>query len=486
MNKPEVIVINCPAWGVDLPPLGVAYVAADLEHRGIPCQVLDMNILLYSSADQQTRELWKMENYHLWSREDNFRFIMKKLSHDVDWWVTHIVRQGIRIFGFSITGANILFSIEMARAIKSKQNNVCIIFGGPSCNFLHDNSRMPFRFLVSVLNGEPLVENGIVDYIVLGEGEGAFFDIVSCYKSGRTVRRAGVVQASFPISYNIQSPCRVGSLDKIPFPAWDKFPLDKYVDQDELPILFSRGCINKCAFCNDWGMRNGTFHFRSAKNIFEEISYMQTKFKRNTFRCHDLLFNGNLHVLSELADLLIKAESGINWTAQGVIRKDMELDFLRKLRMSGLITIVYGIESLSDNVLKTMGKKFTFDDVRLVLERTKRANINIWINLIIGFPTETEEDFLTTRTRIAEIREYIEVVSSLNPCHITASTDLERFPERFGIKFRDGEDHCDHWESLDGSNTYDVRKRRMRDMVELFQGLGIRANFVGLADGDRD
>jgi anaerobic magnesium-protoporphyrin IX monomethyl ester cyclase len=486
VNKPEVIIINCPAWGVDLPPLGVAYVAADLENKGISCDVVDLNILLYSASDQQTRQLWKMENYHMWSREDNFQYIIKNMSNDIDWWATHFVKQGVRMIGFSITGANILFSIAMARAIKSKHKNVCIVFGGPSCNFLHDNARMPFRFLVSVGNGEPLLENGIVDYIVLGEGEGALSDIVVSYKSGSDVHRAGVVKASFPSGQGIRFPGHIDSLDEIPFPAWEKFPLDKYVNQDELPILFSRGCINKCSFCNDWGIRNGVFQCRSARNIFEEISYVQRKFRRNIFRCHDLLFNGNLHVLSELADLIIKADLGINWTAQGVIRKDMDSGFLHKLRMSGLITIVYGVESLSDNVLKAMGKRFTFEDIRLVLERTKKAGINIWINLIIGFPTETEEDFLTTLRRITEIRDYLEVVSSLNPCHITASTNLEKSPEMYGVKFRDGDDRCDRWESLDGRNTFDVRNRRMRETVNLLRKLGIRTNFVGMPDVGSD
>ena len=106
---------------------------------------------------------------------------------------------------------------------------------------------------------------------------------------------------------------------------------------------------------------------------------------------------GAISVLKELADYLINARLNVHWSVQGVVRPDMDLDFLRRLKKSGLDGITYGVESFSENVLKKMKKKYTFEDIKKVLKNTKKADINTYINLIVGFPNETEEDFILTK-----------------------------------------------------------------------------------------
>lgn len=214
------------------------------------------------------------------------------------------------------------------------------------------------------------------------------------------------------------------------------------------------------------------------------MKILHDKFGKKTFRCNDLLFNGNLKVLDELTDIIIKSGLKINWTAQGVARTDMSIELLRKLKLSGMTTIIYGVESLADNVLKKMGKPFTFDDVQIMLKRTKEAGIGTWINLIMGFPGETEEDFQLTKIRLEEVRDYLDTVSSLNPCNITAATEIEISPEKFGIIFPPGKDWCEGWETKDGTNTLEIRIRRAKEVFESLRRLRIQTRFVGIYDGE--
>lgn len=481
---PDALIVVCPMWGTCLPPMGPAYIATYLEKKGVPCEVLDLNATLFHSVDPEHKNLWRMENFHLWAREDAFESVRKVLSREIDQWSQYILGKGFKTVGFSINGANVLFSVAMAKTLKEKRPGICVVFGGPSCNFLHNNNRMPFRFLVSSITGEPLIDKDLVDYVVLGEGEEAFLEIVLAARKGVPMKRPGVIPGSVCDRSLIGPPAFIKDLDGLPFPDWEKLPLEKYDEQNELPVLFTRGCVNRCAFCNDWSMWEGKYRSRSAQNIFEEIKHIRDHYGKKAFRCNDLLFNGNLKMLGELADLLADSATCVYWTGQGVIRTDMKPELLRKLRKAGLTTIIYGVESLADNVLEKMRKPFTFEDIRTVLKRTKEAGINVWINLITGFPGETEEDFKLTQRHLEEIRDYVDVVSSLNPCNITASTELEMFPERFGVVFPEGQERSEGWETADGSNTFAVRKRRAREMYELMKQLRIKANFVGIYDGD--
>lgn len=481
----DVLIMICPMWGTCLPPMGLAYLAAYLEKKGIPCEVLDLNITLYDAARPEQKSLWKMENFHAWTKEDAFGAIRSVFAKEITKWAQHIVAKGFRTVGFSINGANILFSIEIAKELKRKKPDISIVFGGPSCNFLHDDSRMPFRFLASSLSGKALLEEGLVDFIVLGEGEASFYEIVAANRLGLPVNRPGVVAGPVRDRSGIVRPIFFESLDSLPFPAWEKLPLEKYDEKEELPILFNRGCINKCAFCNDWSLWGGRFRSRSARNIFEEIQINQDRFKRKGLRSNDLVFNGNLEILDELADRIIESGLEVHWSAQGVVRADMKVELLQKLKKAGLATIVYGVESLADNVLKKMRKPFTFEEIHRVLKRTKAAGINAWINLIVGFPGETEEDLRTTRERLGNIRDCVDAISSLSPCNITAATELEMFPERFGVAVSEGSTGCESWKTTDGTNTFEIRKRNVQEMFRFLQGVGIPVHFVGIYDDSK-
>lgn len=66
----------------------------------------------------------------------------------------------------------------------------------------------------------------------------------------------------------------------------------------------------------------------------------------------------------------------------------------------------YSIQSFSDNVLKNMWRHYSSNQLQDVLKKTgnlkKKHLISIWADIIVGFPWETEEDFLETLNWIEE------------------------------------------------------------------------------------
>ena len=66
----------------------------------------------------------------------------------------------------------------------------------------------------------------------------------------------------------------------------------------------------------------------------------------------------------------------------------------------------YSIQSFSDAVLESMWRHYSASELKNVLKRTrnlkKKNLISIWADIIVGFPWETEQDFLDTYNWIEE------------------------------------------------------------------------------------
>ena len=90
----------------------------------------------------------------------------------------------------------------------------------------------------------------------------------------------------------------------------------------------------------------------------------------------------------------------------------------------------YSIQSFSDNVLKDMWRHYSAKQLKNVLKKTsnlkKKHFISIWADIIVGFPWETEEDFLET---LNWIEEYW--ITKLHAFPFSDHTQRERIPASF-------------------------------------------------------
>ncbi len=90
----------------------------------------------------------------------------------------------------------------------------------------------------------------------------------------------------------------------------------------------------------------------------------------------------------------------------------------------------YSIQSFSNNVLQNMWRHYSSDELKTVLKKTrnlkKKNLISIWADIIIGFPWETEEDFLETYNWIEEFW-----ITKLHAFPFSDHTQRERIPASF-------------------------------------------------------
>ena len=479
-RKSDILLILCPMWGTDAPSLGISYLYSYLRFKGYSPSVKDLNIEMFHNATEEEKKLWRMENYRLWNDRKLFEKNILSLFNDkIDFYVNEILAEDTKIIGFSVNAGNLLFSIEVAKRIKGRDRNKIIIFGGPHSKWF----KMDIDYLEKYKDVYRGFYPGLVDIFVIGEGELILEEILYHLKDDKKIEDTkGIILYKENKYLCLGEEVFIENLNELPYPDFDWSDLSRYTEK-KIPILMSRGCIRRCKFCNDTFV-SPKYRCRMADNVFREMVLRIEKNKINKFEFFDLIINGNLHELEKLCELVIKNKLHISWTGQAAIRKEMNRDFLLKMKKAGCEAITYGIESFSDKVLELMNKPYTYDDIEKVLRDTARVGIKANINIIVGFPGEGEEEFNETYEGIKRLRKYIYGISSLTPCLITLGSSLQFNLDRYGIIYP-GIDGYFTWYSKDG-NTYGLRKERTKKILSLASELNLPIGIINLYDeGDR-
>jgi len=465
----DILLILCPVWGVDVPPLGVSYLKSYLNQKGHSCDVLDINIDLFLQGSPEERELWKMQNYKFWTDGKLFEEKMLKLFHEqIESYVDEILKRDVKNIGFSINCGNVLFSLELARRIKEKDKEKVLIFGGPDSQYLKNSQ---------IEKGKD-VFLGVIDVLVVGEGEYVLSEVLSRIKNSEDLNGlSGIVTYRGNEHSFSGGGIFIENLDELPFPDFGWANLDHYSGK-KMPILMSRGCVRQCKFCND-KLFFAKYRRRSAENVFQEISKRVIENKSQTFWFMDLMLNADLAELDRLSSMIIKSGLGIHWMGQFGIRKDMTRDFLSKMKKSGCVALIYGVESFADNTLKLMNKPYAFKDIKNNLKDTERAGISAFSNIIVGFPGEGEKEFGETTKGIRECRRYLKGITSLAPCLLTLNSEVQVNFDKYGI-IHEGEMGYLNW--FDGNNNYESRKSKIKQVLTLSSELDLPVMFVNLHD----
>lgn len=453
----DILLIICPAWDYKMPPIGLAYLSSYLKHNGLNPKILDLNIKFYNQAKEFYKRLWRTTNVRCWMEEDSFNNIFREFKDQLDIYIKKIISANIRLIGFSILRSNLRFTIEVAKQIRSLDKDIKIIFGGHSCSIEGERETIP---------------EGLVDAFVIGEGEETLCDIVTTAKKGG--RLTGIpntlVWENGKYFKSIERPL-ISDLDTIPYPTYSEFNLQEYYSST-IPLLGSRGCLRRCSFCDERYWKK--FRTRSAEHIFSEIKYHYKNYKVKDFKFNDLACNFDLDNLERLCELIINSGYDISWLSDAVVRKDMPFELFKKMKKSGCYVLRWGIESGSNRILKKMRKGFTIDEAEEFLEMSYKAGIINFVNIIVGFPGETEEDFLQTIEFLRKNERFIDVIPILDVCHVTPGSDLECNPDKYDI-ILPRENCWSTWFGLDG-NTCTLRKERLFQMISAIHDLDIDFN----------
>jgi len=187
-----------------------------------------------------------------------------------------------------------------------------------------------------------------------------------------------------------------------------------------LPITGSRGCVRKCTFC-DVNSQWNKFTYRSGESIANEIVQGIEKYQVKNFVFTDSLMNGSRRAFADmvarLSDFRKNLPENKKFTYDGhfIIRgeKHMPPVVFDQMKDSGIGTLWVGIESGSSSVRDHMKKGFSQEDLDYSMEQFHRCGIKIRMLMIVGYPTETEQDFQETLDMFERYQKYQSVIEEV-------------------------------------------------------------------------
>ena len=385
------------------PPLGLGYLAAMLETRGIEVKIFDSLIEGLSNEERISDEIIRIGA--------SFGQI-----EDV-----------IRIFSPDIVGVSNLFSRQAKNAeklyeiAKKVDPRITVIAGGAHPTVVP----------------EIVMKDKNVDYVILGEGEQTLIALVEHLEGKRRIEecdgiafRDGDTVKIIPKTYFIRD------LDAIPFPARHLLNMDKYAGLSDShgtrkhkifsPIVTSRGCPAGCTFCTAHQVWGREYRKRSPENVIEEMRELKTRYGVKELMIEDDNVTLDVNRAEKLFDLMISEKLGFEWdTPNGVAAFALNERLIEKMKKAGCYRINIAVESGNKDVLKNIIKKpLDLDKVRSIVKFARKIDLHISIYLIIGMPGETLEQMRESYRFVKNLGIYDAFVSIATPYPGSALYDL--------------------------------------------------------------
>jgi len=443
------LVIGMPCWNIDYPFYSLMVVAGIVESADIRATIADLNIGTYNLLPVEERRFWTECDPNNWLpggtiAEGLFMRHRQQITQSI-LEVAGKARYGM--FLLSVNMSNRFFTEQAVAILKGAYPQTPVMLGGVDCFPLEHGK----RFLA--LPTPP-------DIICQGEAETALREFLVEYGQTRSLRTSVPGFAGFEAGAYFDSgePSTPDLKREAPMPSLNGIDFASYRRAGDFPLFSSRGCINRCSFCSE-SPNFKHFRFRRAEQTFSELEKILGVAERYsdapTIHFADSLINGAMHEFTRFCELITENGIDVKWGGQAYFRKEMTRDVLSLAKKAGCQSFFWGLESASQSVIDRMGKNYRLALARQILADCHELGIGSNLPLIIGFPGETCEDLAETAIFIDDFRGRANFLEP-NTCCIRPNSPLH---ERYG-EFDLSNNAYTDWESLDGTNTIQVRMTR--------------------------
>ena len=267
---------------------------------------------------------------------------------------------------------------------------------------------------------------------------------------------------------NGNQPKQIENIEDLPPPDYsDVMHKHKY---DTAIISGSRGCVRKCTFCDVMTIWP-KYKWKTGKKIADDMHEVANKTGLKKIGFSDSLVNGSMKHFRDMCSELAKREKKVQWNGQFIVRgaKTFSSEDFDNLANSGCNGLTMGIESGSEAVRDHMRKKFSNEDIEYFVTNLGDRNIKMKFLLIVGYPTETEEDFEMTLEMLKKYGKYSHLISVSPHMMLTyENTPLD-------LEHRElYDDHGFHWKNE--ISDYDIRYKRFIKVFEVGKEMGYNFN----------
>jgi radical SAM superfamily enzyme YgiQ (UPF0313 family) len=150
-------------------------------------------------------------------------------------------------------------------------------------------------------------------------------------------------------------------------------------------MITSKGCPSKCGFCH---VGNIPYTCRKAEDVVSEIEECFRKYKIREIEFFDPVFTLDRDRVMNICRQLRKRNIKVSWACRARVDQ-IDNELLKAMKLSGCKRIYYGIECGNQSILNTVNKGITLEQIRKIINLTKKNGILTLGFFIIGGPRET-------------------------------------------------------------------------------------------------
>lgn len=354
-RKPNLLLIvpryfSTPVCGYIM-PLGLLYVSAAIKASG-KCNVFTVN-LNHQEKDDET--------------------VLHQLieSHQID------------IVGTSGISGQFIEVFPLLQLVKRMYPDIVTIVGG---GMITADAEVAMQAL-----------GDTADYGVIGEGEITDVELIETLSNGGDIVKVqGVIFNDNGTWIRTARRPDIMNLDELPMPDYESFDYDKYlatngeyndgIKYSPVAIVGGRSCKYNCTFC--FHPSGSKYRQRSLDSIFAEIDYLLARFQVNYIALREELFASDLQRVLDFCRRI--KDYPLVWSIQ--LRVDSVCpEMVRALKESGCRYIFLGIESADNEILRSMRKHITIEQVEYALDLCISAGLDTRSTIILGDVIESKE-----------------------------------------------------------------------------------------------
>lgn len=389
-------------------PSNLAILASFLKNDGFDVKLFDCSI--YKQSKSQTNDDVRAKLGHVKPTRIDEYFKLNEADIHKDFLST-IDDYKPNLIGFSVLDSTISFSYSFARLVRDR--GIPIVFGGIGATFSYDR----------------ILKSGLVDFVCVGEGEGALVDLANALLKKEDCSRIPniyTMNASGAIVKNKLRP--LVDLDSLPMPDFSIYENYRFYRPffgnviRTITVDMDRGCPYACTFCISPALKalfrnekaGRYYRVKSTDKIFEEMHFLIKEFDIDYLMFNSETFTALPLELFKKFAIRYESEIALPFTCQSRL-DSMTAEKTALLAKMGCKTIAVGLEHGSERIRNNLlNKRLSNNQIISAFKELAKYDIVPGINSMIGLPDETREDVFETIRLAKEISQILKGKHTMN------------------------------------------------------------------------